>query len=258
MLLFYTDWNRFKDKLISSFGNVAAFKRKVHRQFNLSSRTNSIKELVGDLAPRMQTLVTTLESIAVFHPNDLLNKLTLTPPLKEAIIKHLPPVIHPQFHTVNEFTKLSTYNTKSPLCSASCLPSSLTWRKPTITSQLSIKTPFPQKSGNKTCPSLSNIITTPNPTTGTNPSNPVPPVPTMSLRTNKHFTCSVKWEVKKLSDPEIMQIMDTSRLCPSCGCFHRFDFHLRVVFKDCSSKTCPKGCKHNDWISSSLSCMQTQ
>ena len=75
-----TYWYEFNDKLISNFGNVAVCGQKVHCQFNISPRTDSMKELVEDLAPRVNTLVNTLNCIEIFH---LLHNLTLTPALNK-------------------------------------------------------------------------------------------------------------------------------------------------------------------------------
>ena len=78
------DWDKFKNKFINDFGNVTAFGREVQHQFSLSPRTDSMKDFIKVLAPKVQQLVTNLDCIAVFHPTDLLHNLTLTPAINEA------------------------------------------------------------------------------------------------------------------------------------------------------------------------------
>ena len=75
-----TNQNEFKNKLINDFGNVAAFGREVQRQFNQSPRSDSMKELVDVLAPKVQQLVTTLKCLANFHPSNKFHNLTLPSP----------------------------------------------------------------------------------------------------------------------------------------------------------------------------------
>ena len=89
-----TDWNKFKNKLINDFGNVTAYRCEVQCQFNHSPRSDSMKELVDVLAPKVQQLVTTLNCLAIFHPTNKLLNLTLTPALNKAIIS-APSFCHP-------------------------------------------------------------------------------------------------------------------------------------------------------------------
>ena len=93
-----TDWNEFKIKLIDDFGNLTAFGCEVQHQFNHPPRSDSMKELVEILSPKVQQFVTTLNCLVIFHPTNKLHNLTLTPALNKAIISHLPSAIRPQLH----------------------------------------------------------------------------------------------------------------------------------------------------------------
>ena len=59
----------------------------------------------------------------------------------------------------------------------------------------------------------------------------------------QHFTFSEKCIVKKLSSPEILQIMDASRSCPSCSCFHGFDYPCNLSSRMVLSRPVPRAAK---------------
>ena len=110
------DWNKFMVKLINDFGNIAAFGREVQCQFNHPPRSDSMKELVEILAPKVQQLMTTLNCLSIFHPTNKLHNLTLTLAPNKAIISHLPSAICPQFHAkVNVFhAKVNLFHCSDP------------------------------------------------------------------------------------------------------------------------------------------------
>ena len=190
---------------------MAAFGRKVQNQFSHLSKLDLIKELVEVLAPKVQQLVTNLDCIAVFHPTDLLNNPTLSLALNKAIINHLPSPFGCSSTPRWMSSAPSTWTMPSiQLYFISCPPSSSTWRKPARICHL-----FPQESVNYE--NFKHCDTSSKPMSWNQPPKPCSLCPYKGFE-EQHFTFSEKCIVKKLSSPEILQFMDTSRSCPICGC----------------------------------------
>ena len=59
------------------------------------------------------------------------------------------------------------------------------------------------------------------------------------------FYLPVNGSCSRESSPEIQQILDASRSCPSCGGSHGLDYQYNLTYKECLSKVCSKGCLHN-------------
>ena len=71
-------------------------------------------------------------------------------------------------------------------------------------------------------------------------------VPNLRKFVDQNFTFSEMCRVKKLSYPEILQIMDASRSCPSCSCFHGFDYPCNLSSRMVLSRPVPRAASTMD------------
>ena len=69
-----------------------------------------------------------------------------------------------------------------------------------------------------------------------------------------HYTLNDQFGVKKLSSPELISIIDTTRTCPTCGCIHPIAYQCKTVSNEGRFQICPKGCKHNGYPLYHASC----
>ena len=92
------NWEEFKKKQISHFGNSNVFRREELKKFSMMDQPlQTTQELADQLVPAINTLKSHLKSVATFHDQDLLYTNTLTPTLTDTIIKCIPLYIRQTF-----------------------------------------------------------------------------------------------------------------------------------------------------------------
>ena len=85
------------------------------------------------------------------------------------------------------------------------------------------------------------------PPTKTNPQQPTQPCVLCTAKgfESNHFSLNFDCEGAKLSSPDILKLISSSKVCPSCTYLHNPSYHCKQVFFDGTSKICPKGCTHD-------------
>ena len=234
------DWEEFKRKLISEFGNTNVFRREALNKFSrMDQPLQTTQELANQLVPAINTLKSHLKCVATFHNQDLLYSNTLTPTLTDTIIKCIPLYIRQTFDPrLLDFTEADPQN-ESAINIFNFISEDLA-----KVARSNANHPLEQDY----IPSVHSIDV--KPVRFQQPNNTRKQHKPCTLCSFKgfeddHFPLSGRCGVTKLSSAEIVGLLGKTKACPTCGFKHGVSGRCYDKFQNGNPKACSKGCLHD-------------
>ena len=255
-----TNWNTFKTALIEEFGSINVFGRDVNQVFENLTRYESVQEVAEDLAPKIKTLQSNLDSMTEFHKLENLHNVALTQSLVKNIMRSLPLEVRPSFNDqLSQFREKDQDNVQAP-ATFFFLAQFVNKLKKSYQSDpglydLDIQ---PLSIGVKPVRPVP-INSKPRQTYGSSasPSKIMCPPCTVKGFQADHYPLSYHCGVSKLSSQDIIKIISDNHLCPTCMFQHDLNFKCKPTYPDGKSKVCPRDCKHDELPLHRKACMHS-
>ena len=254
-----TNWNDLKVGVIKEFGSINIFGREVNQLFDILPCYESVQEVTKDLAPKIKTLQSNLQTMSQFHKQE---HFTASPPPVSGPKQHEEPPTGGEAVLQDQFTMFREQDPDNNLATFSFLDMFVNKLKQNYQSNPSL---YDLNYG----PSSMGVKVV---RQGTSNSKTQPPSPPNTPRTHPLQPCAIFTAkgfeagqfslgrycgTSKLSSPDILKIISENHLCPSCTQAHDINYKCKLTFQKQNVQSMSQGL-HAEWIPCSQESLHAQ